>query len=133
MIHRGVWRASKEEVRTVEYVFDVYNSLIIVVYKPSRWFVCKEVKDRLPRQDIVLKPKAENRLFFVDERCEQGFPLGDNESFYIGKLIARLKLNQSAQNSITYPIHWRKIQFIFNEIDKLEFENYKIMNDYCSP
>ncbi len=133
MIHRGVWRASKEEVRTVEYVFDVYNSLIIVVYKPSRWFVCKEVKDRLPIQDIVLKPKAENRLFFVDERYEQGFLLDDNESFYIGKLIARLKLNQSAQNSITYPIHWRKIQFIFNEIDKLEFENYKIMNDYCSP
>ena len=118
MIHRGVWRASKEEVRTVEYVFDVYNSLIIVVYKPSRWFVCKEVKDRLPIQDIVLKPKAENRLFFVDERYEQGFLLDDNESFYIGKLIARLKLNQSAQNSITYPIHWR---------------NYKIMNDYCSP
>ena len=133
MIHRGVRRASKEEVRTVEYVFDVYNSLIIVVYKPSRWFVCKEVKDRLPIQDIVLKPKAENRLFFVDERYEQGFLLDDNESFYIGKLIARLKLNQSAQNSITYPIHWRKIQFIFNEIDKLEFENYKIMNDYCSP
>ena len=133
MIHRGVWRASKEEVRTVEYVFDVYNSLIIVVYKPSRWFVCKEVKDRLPIQDIVLKPKAENRLFFVDERYEQGFLLDDNESFYIGKSIARLKLNQSAQNSITYPIHWRKIQFIFNEIDKLEFENYKIMNDYCSP
>ena len=133
LMHRGVWRASKEEVRTVEYVFDVYNSLIIVVYKPSRWFVCKEVKDRLPIQDIVLKPKAENRLFFVDERYEQGFLLDDNESFYIGKLIARLKLNQSAQNSITYPIHWRKIQFIFNEIDKLEFENYKIMNDYCSP
>ena len=133
MIHRGVWRASKEEVRTVEYVFDVYNSLIIVVYKPSRWFVCKETKARLPRQDIVFKPKPENRLFFVDERYEQGFLLDDNESFYIGKSIARLKLNQSAQNSITYPIHWRKIQFIFNEIDKLEFENYKIMNDYCSP
>lgn len=124
MIHRGVRRASKEEVRTVEYVFDVYNSLIIVVYKPSRWFVCKEVKDRLPRQDIVLKPKAENRLFFVDERYEQGFLLDDNESFYIGKSIARLKLNQSAQNSITYPIHWRKIQFIFNEIDKSEFGDW---------
>ena len=102
-MHRGVWRASKEKFRTVEYVFGVYNSLIAAVYKPSRWFVCKEVKARLPRQDIVLKLKTENRLFFVDERCEQGFPLGDNESFYIGKLIARLKLNQSAQNSITYP------------------------------
>ena len=102
-MNRGVWRASKENVRNVEYVFGVYNSLIAAVYKPSRWFVCKEVKDRLPRQDIVLKPKTENRLFFVDERYEQGFPLNDNESFYIGKSIARLKLNQSAQNSITYP------------------------------
>lgn len=44
----------------------------------------------------------ENRLFFVDERYEQEFPLDENESFYIGKSIARLKLNQSAQNPITY-------------------------------
>lgn len=61
---RGVWRVSKEKVRTVEYVFGVYNSLIVAVYKPSEWFVCKEAKDRLPRQDIVLTPKTENRLFF---------------------------------------------------------------------
>lgn len=66
------------------------------------WFVCKEAKDRLPRQDIVLTPKTENRLFFVDERYEQGFPSDENESFYIGKSIAGLKLNQSAQNPITY-------------------------------
>ena len=98
----GVWRVSKEKVRTVEYVFGVYNSLIVAVYKPSEWFVCKEAKDRLPRQDIVLTPKTENRLFFVNERYEQGFSLDENESFYIGKSIARLKLNQSAQNPITY-------------------------------
>ena len=49
LMNRGVWRASKENVRNVEYVFGVYNSLIAAVYKPSRWFVCKEVKDRLPR------------------------------------------------------------------------------------
>ena len=59
-MNRGVWRASKENVRTVEYVFGVYSFLIVAVYKPSRWFVCKEVKDRLPRQDIVLKQKTEN-------------------------------------------------------------------------
>ena len=99
---RGVWRTSKEKVRTVEYVFGVYNSLIVAVYKPSEWFVCKEAKDRLPRQDIVLTPKTENRLFFVDERYEQGFPPDENESFCIGKSIAGLKLNQSAQNPITY-------------------------------
>ena len=72
------------------------------MYKPSEWFVCKEAKDKLPRQDIVLTPKTENRLFFVNERYEQGFSLDENESFYIGKSIARLKLNQSAQNPITY-------------------------------
>lgn len=103
LMNRGIWRASKENVRTVEYVFGVYNSLFAAVYKPLEWFVCKETKARLPRKNIVLKPKTENRLFFVDERYEQGFPLDDNEPFYIGKSIARLKLNQSAQNSITYP------------------------------
>ncbi len=51
---------------------------------------------------IVITPKTENRLFFVDERYEQRFPLDENESFYIGKSIARLKMNQSAQNPITY-------------------------------
>lgn len=50
---------------------------------------------------IKLK-ETENRLFFVDERYEQGFPPDENESFYIGKSIAGLKLNQSAQNPITY-------------------------------
>lgn len=99
---RGVWRASKEKVKTVEYVFGVYNSLIVAVYKPSEWFVCKEAKDKLPRQDIVLTPKTENRVFFVDERYEHGLQLDENEEFYLGKSIAGLKLNQSAQNPITY-------------------------------
>ena len=99
---RGVWRASKERVKTIEYVFGVYNSLILAVYKPSKWFVCKEAKERFPRQDIVLTPKTENRLFFVDERYEQGLPPDDNEEFYIRKSITKLKLNQSAQNPITY-------------------------------
>ena len=55
-----------------------------------------------PVGTIVLTPKTENRLFFVDESYEQGLPLDENESFYIGKSIAGLKLNQSAQNPITY-------------------------------
>lgn len=93
---------SAEALSVDEYVFGVYNSLIVAVYKPSEWLVCKEAKDRLPRQDIVLTPKTENRLFFVDERYEHGLPLDENEEFYLGKSIAGLKLNQSAQNPITY-------------------------------
>ena len=45
---RGVWRASKEKVKTIDYVFGVYNSLIVAVYKPTEWFVCKDAMDRLP-------------------------------------------------------------------------------------
>ncbi len=99
---RGVWRASKEKVRSVDYVFGVYNSLIVAVYKPTEWFVCKDAKNRLPRQDIILTPKTENRVFFVDGNFEQGLPMDENEKYYYGKTIAGLKLNQSAQNPITY-------------------------------
>ena len=99
---RGVWRASKEKVQSIDYVFGVYNSLIVAVYKPTEWFVCKDAKDLLPRQDIVLTPKTENRVFFIDENFEQGLPMDENEKFYYGKTIAGLKLNQSAQNPITY-------------------------------
>lgn len=58
---RGVWRVSKERVRTTE-----------------------------------------NRLFFEDKRYERWLPLDENEEFYLGKSIAGLKMNQSAQNPITY-------------------------------
>ena len=99
---RGVWRASMKRVQTVNYVFGVYNSLIVAVYKPTEWFICKNAKDRLPRQDVILTPKTENRVFFIDEGFERGLPMDENQEFYIGKSIAGLKLNQSAQNPITY-------------------------------
>lgn len=99
---RGVWRMSMKRARTINYVFGVYNSLIVAVYKPSAWFVCKEAHDRLPRQDIVLTPKTENRLFFVDDGFEIGEKMDEAQRFYSGKSIARLKVNQSAQNPITY-------------------------------
>lgn len=99
---RGIWRASKERVKTVEYVLGVYNSLIVAVYKPSRWYVCKDAPYKLPRKDIVLTPRLENRLFFEDEGFEKGLAMDDNEQFYLGKSITRLKVNQSAQNPITY-------------------------------
>ena len=51
---------------------------------------------------MFLHRKLKIDYFFVDEGYEQGFSLDENESFYIGKSIAGLKLNQSAQNPITY-------------------------------
>lgn len=99
---RGVWRASMNRVKQVEYVIGVYNSLIVAVYKPSQWYVCKEAKNKLPRQNIVLTPKTEDRLFFVDDGFENNEPMDEVEKFYLHKSIANLKLIQNAQNPITY-------------------------------
>ena len=41
-------------------------------------------------------------MFFIDKGFENHEPLDDAEEFYLYKSIAGLKLNQSAQNPITY-------------------------------
>lgn len=99
---RGIWRASMNSAQSVEYVFGVYNSLIVAVYKPTKWYKCKEALEKRPRRDEILTPQAENRIFFVDENFEKGIPHDENAAFYNGKSIAGLKLNQGAQNPITY-------------------------------
>ncbi|MDO5157183.1 MAG: hypothetical protein Q4D51_14605, partial [Eubacteriales bacterium] len=75
---------------------------IVAVYKPSEWFVCKEAKDKLPRQDIELTSRTENRIFFVDNAFECDEEPDEAQRYYLYKSIAGLKLNQSAQNPITY-------------------------------
>ena len=100
---RGLWRVSKEKVKKVEYVFGVYNSLIVAVYKPSNWYICKEAKDIYFQNKIMfLLRKQKIGYFFVDERYEKGLPLDENQLFYINKSIAGFKLNKLAQNPITY-------------------------------
>lgn len=99
---RGIWRASLERVKTVEYVFGVYNSLIVAVYKPTTWYVCKEALEKLPKHVTQLTSKTENRVFFVDKGFENHELMDKAEKFYLYKSIASLKVNQSAQNPITY-------------------------------
>jgi hypothetical protein len=99
---RGIWRASLSRARKADYVFGVYNSLIVAVYKPTEWFVCKDAKEKLPRQDIVLTEQTENRVFFVDREYEERKGPDEAERFYLHKSIAGLKLNQSTQNPISY-------------------------------
>lgn len=99
---RGLWRASLDKVEEVDYVFGVYNSLIVGVYKPSKWYVAIEEKDKLPKQDEFLIPKTENRVFFEDEDFELRKPMDEDQEFYLGRSIAGLEEIQRAQNPITY-------------------------------
>lgn len=99
---RGIWRASLSHVKDIDYVFGVYDSLIVAVYRPTKWYRCKDSLDKLPRSEIVITSKNENRLFFEDEHFEKGEQLDKKAKFYLGKSISKLSLNQSAQNPITY-------------------------------
>ena len=84
----------------MDYVFGVYNSLIVAVYKPTKWYRCKDALDKKPKHIDDVTEQLENRVFFVDEEFENGNKV--NSSGYEEKSIAGLKLNQSAQNPITY-------------------------------
>ena len=99
---RGIWRVSGKRVRGVEYVFGVYHSLIVAVYKPTAWYTCKDAMDKLPRKDLVITSRNENRMFFVDEQFDQRISIDEMAAFYLGKSIAGLHVNQSAQNPVTY-------------------------------
>ena len=100
---RGFWNASLKsiETRKVEYVFGVYNGLIVAVYKPDEWHYGYEMIE-IPQRGI-LKPedheRLKNRVYFI---CKDYNELDEEGRFYLNKSIVDLKVNQSAQNPITY-------------------------------
>ena len=99
---RGFWAASLKSIkaRKVEYVFGVYNGLIVAVYKPDEWHYGYEMID-IPQKDILKAEDYErlkNRIYFI---CKNYNDLDGDGRFYLNKSIANLKANQSAQNPIT--------------------------------
>lgn len=102
---RGFWAASLKsiEARKVKYVFGVYNGLIVGVYKPDVWHYGYEMID-IPQRGILTPEDYErikNRVYFV---CNDYRNLDGEGQLYLHKSIAKLKVNQSAQNPITYLI-----------------------------
>ncbi len=100
---RGHWRASLKTIRrkNIEYVFGVYNQLIVAVYKPDEWHYVHEMIDvpRLKDYEAESLQRRKNRVYFISKDYEQ---LDENQQFYLHKSIADLEVNQSAQNPITY-------------------------------
>ena len=100
---RGIWRASMNSIKRkhIEYVFGVYNQLVVAVYKPDEWHYVYERIDvpHLDELDADGFEKARNRVYFT---CSDYKQMDENQQFYLHKSIADLKVNQSAQNPITY-------------------------------
>jgi hypothetical protein len=100
---RGMWKASLKSIkaRNVQYVFAVYNGLIVGVYKPDEWHYAHERID-LPQHNLIDEDAFErlkDRVYFV---CKDYSMLDEEGKAYLHKSIAALKFNQSAQNPITY-------------------------------
>ena len=87
--------------RNVEYVFGVYNQLIVAVYKPDEWHYVHDRIDVPQIDDLDEKTleRGKDRVYFV---CQDYEHLDKNQQFYLHKSIADLKVNQSSQNPITY-------------------------------
>lgn len=123
---RGVWVASLDNIRKrkVQYVFAVYNQLIVAVYKPDEWHYVHEMID-IPRPQEYengISDNLKNRVYFISYNHEI---LDENQQFYLHKSIAELKVNQSAQNPITYLMPKQKIDL------QRTTRNRKIENREC--
>lgn len=103
---RGIWVASLDRVkRDVEYVFAVYNQLIVAVYKPDEWHRVGEMID-VPRQQELknnIEDGTKKRIYFISRNYDQSEEsLDENQKFYRYKSIAGFAINKDAQNPITY-------------------------------
>lgn len=99
---RGIWRASIDSIneRKIEYVFGVYNQLIVAVYKPDEWHYVHEMTD-VPRINEINDDnfeKVKNRIYFI---CKDYNYLDNHQEFYLHKSISNFPVNQSS-NPISY-------------------------------
>lgn len=99
---RGVWVASLKTIKNinkVEYVFGVYNNLIVAVYRPDEWHKVSDNKSNLPTLTPEELVRYQNRVYFS---CKDFSRLDADGKFYLHRSIAHLGVNQSAQNPISY-------------------------------
>ena len=106
---RGNWIVSISRARReIDYVFAVYNQLIVAVYKPDEWHYVREMID-VPRPHEFkngIDEKVAARVYFISKNYEA---LDESQQFYLHKSIAGLKVNQSAQNPVTYLMPKREL------------------------
>lgn len=99
---RGIWRINKSRAEEIEYVFGLYNSLIVAVYKPTKWYVCEnDINDLRPRKEKITEGNKK-RKFFVDEAYENGVEMDENEKFYLNKSVVNFERLCKSQYPTNY-------------------------------
>lgn len=92
---RGYWKVNPERARKVEYVFSVYDGMVIEVYQPMQWF--HALSTFSTRQEIVSEESHKSlRYEFVGRIAN-----ADIRELYVGKSVAGL-FSPGAQNPVMY-------------------------------
>ncbi len=91
---RGCWRANLNRAQSVDYVFGVYHSLVVAVYKPTQWYSCMAAPEHVFPAHHKDDKKIE-RILFIDDNYQ------NMNSPYLYKSIESL-YNFKAQNPISY-------------------------------
>jgi len=99
---RGIWRINKTRAEEIEYVFGLYNSLIVAVYKPTKWVICKDDKNNQRPRLEKINDDNKDRKFFVDEGYEKGLDMDENEMFYLNKSVKNFEKLCKSQYPINY-------------------------------
>lgn len=99
-IVRGLWRARLERAKKTDYVFAVFNNLIVGCFKPDRWFKLSDKTKH--RAESMIGDKYEQlkgRIFFESDYINT---FDENQRFYLYKSIKDLEYIQRSQNPIIY-------------------------------
>ena len=91
---RGYWRVNPDQARKAEFVFSVYDGMIVEVYQPMQWF--PGLSTFSTRIELVSEERCKPRYEFVGKIAEDKI-----RSLYIGKSVAGLFSN-GEQNPIKY-------------------------------
>ncbi len=91
---RGYWKVNIQQAQKVEYVFAVYDGMVMEVYKPTQWFPGLSTYNS--RDKSLDKKRCKSRYEFVGSIADD-----DIRNKYIGKNVSKL-FAKGEQNPIKY-------------------------------
>lgn len=91
---RGYWKVDPDHAKKAEYVFSVYDGMVIEVYQPMQWF--HALSTFSTRQELVSEESYKSRYEFVGKIAD-----ADIRDLYVRKSVAGI-FTSGEQNPIKY-------------------------------
>ena len=91
---RGYWHVNSQQAYKVEYVFSIYDGMVIEIYQPMQWF--PGLSTFTTRQELVTEERCKPRYEFVGKIAD-----ADVRDLYVGKSVADF-FSRGEQNPVKY-------------------------------